>query len=305
MNVKQLKLVCQMVKNDFSVSRTADALFTTQPSISTQLKALEDELSIKIFQRHGKRIIALTPPGKDIFHYAEQALQNIETIKQIATENSSKETGALRIATTHTQARYALPPIIQRFSQRYPKVQLNIHQGNPTQITEMALHGDVDFAVATEGIANNEKLAMLPVYQWNRCVIAHKNHPILKVKKLTLEDIAQHPIVTYDFAFAGRSVINKAFIEKSLIPNVVLTAIDSDVIKTYVELELGIGLIASMAYNSEQDKNLGSIDASHLFEASTTYVGFKKGMYLRDYMIQFIQWFATNTTRQDILNANE
>lgn len=303
LNLKQLRLLCEMVNNDYSVSRTADTLFTTQPAISTQLKAFEDELNLKLFSRNGKRVTGLSDAGEIIYRYAEQALLNIETIRQVAGDFSSKDTGKLRIATTHTQARYALPPIIKRFSKRYPKVQLNIHQGSPSQITDMVLHGKADFAIATEGIASNEKLAMLPVYQWNRCVIAQKDHEIVKIKKLSLEHIAKYPIVTYDVAFAGRSIINKAFAENNLHPNIVLTAIDSDVIKTYVELGLGIGLVASMAYDKKQDVNLRSKDASHLFEDSTTYIGFKKGQFLREYMIQFIEWFAPSVTQEEILET--
>ncbi len=304
MNVKQLRLVCEMVKNGYSVSRTADALFTSQPAISTQLKTFEDELDLKLFQRAGKRITGLTAPGKTIHHYAEQALLNMKSIQQIANDYANVETGKLRIATTHTQACYALPSVIKRFAERYPNVQLNIHQGSPTQISDMVLHGEADFAIATEGIANNVKLTMLPVYSWNRGIISTKDHAIVNAPELTLEEIAKYPIVTYDFAFAGRSVINKAFQQKSLEPNIVLTAIDSDVIKTYVALGLGIGLIANMAYDKTKDTNLHCIDASHLFEDSTTYIGFKKGDFLREYMIQFIEWFAPNVTREEILAKN-
>jgi len=304
-NLKQLRLMSEMVKTGYSVTKTAEQLFTTQPSISTQLKALENELDITLFQRHGKRIINLTPAGKVVHQYAEQALSNIHAIHQVADDFSKKETGTLSISTTHTQARYALPKVIKRFSKRYPQIQLRIHQGNPTQITDMVIRGESDFAIATEGIAENKHLKMLPVYQWNRCVIATPDHPINKIKKLKLEDIANYPIVTYDFAFAGRSAINDAFKAKQLTPNIVLTALDADVIKTYVSLGLGIGLLASMAYNKKTDTNLVKKEAGHLFNDSTTYLGFKKGQYLKNYMLEFIQWFAPNISREEILLLND
>jgi len=304
MNLKQLQLICEMVNNDYNVSRTADSLFTTQPAISTQIKNLENELSLKLFVRKGKRIISLTPAGEEIYEHAQNAIISTRAIKSIAQEYTSKDKGTLRIATTHTQARYALPKVIKAFSQKYPNVQLRIHQGDPTHISEMVVHGEADFAIATEAIAGYDKLAMLPVYQWNRCIVAPKGHDILKLETLTLADIASYPIVTYDFAFAGRSVINKAFIEQDLKPNIVLTAIDSDVIKTYVELGLGIGLLANMAFDPEKDKNLDKIDASHLFKDSTTFIGFKKGQFLRHYMYDFLTLFSDKLTRDKVDKAN-
>ena len=305
MNLKQLQLICEMVNSDFNVSRTADSLFTTQPAISTQIKNLEEELSLKMFIRKGKRITNLTPAGEEIYHYAQEALVNVRAIKSIAQEYTSKDKGTLRIATTHTQARYALPEVIKAFCQKYPNVQLRIHQGDPAHISEMVIHGEADFAIATESISEYDKLAMLPVYQWNRCIVTPKNHPLLKKQKITLQDIVEYPIVTYDFAFAGRSVINKAFTEHNLKPNIVLTATDSDVIKTYVELGLGIGLLANMAFDDKKDLNLKKIDVSHLFENSTTYVGFKKRQYLRHYMYDFLSLFSPNLSRDSVDKAND
>lgn len=305
MNLKQLQLVSEMVKNGYNVSRTAEALFSTQPGISTQLKSLEDELNVKLFKRKGKRITGLSEAGERVLILAEDTLHNVKTIKQIGLEYSSKDSGQLSIATTHTQARYALPKVIKKFAENYPNVKLQIHQGNPTQISEMVIHGEADFAVATESIAQYDKLATLPVYQWNRCIIAPKNHPILDIKKPTLKDISQYPIVTYDSAFTGRSIIDSAFSQENLTPNIVLTAIDSDVIKTYVDIGLGIGLLANMAYNDEQDKNLGRIDASHLFDDSITCIGFRKGQFIREYMYDFLGWFSSNLTRDIVIAANQ
>jgi len=305
MNLKQLQLICEMVKNDFNVSRTAEALFSTQPGISTQMKSLEDELNVKLFKRNGKRITGLSEAGERIFSLAESTLQNVKTIKQIGQEFSSKDKGSLSIATTHTQAKYALPPVISQFSKKYPKVQLQIHQGSPSQICDMVIHGEADFAIATESISQHEKLATLPVYKWNRCVIAPLEHPILELQDISLQDIVKYPIVTYDFAFTGRTAINKAFNEQNLVPNIVLTAIDSDIIKTYVDIGLGIGLLASMAYNPETDKKLGTIDVAHLFEDSVTFIGFRRGQFIREYMYDFLHSFSDNLTREAIDKANK
>ena len=233
MNIKQLQLVCEMVKANYSVSRTADAMFTSQPGISAMLKNLEDELNIKVFIRHGKRITGLSSAGETIYRYAKEILFNIKSIKEVSQEYSDKEKGTLDIATTHAQARYVLPPIIKKFAQRYPDVKLRIRQANPTQISQMVINGEADFAIATESISQSSQLSALPIYQWNRCVVVPKKHALLKKrKKITLEDISEYPIITYDSAFTGRSIINNAFKQKGLETNIVLTAMDSDVIKT-------------------------------------------------------------------------
>lgn len=233
----------------------------------------------------------------------ERVLRESDNIKRVGAEFSSEISGTLSIATTHTQARYALPPVIKRFTERFPSVRLDIHQGNPTQVSEMAAAGMVDVAIATEAIDLFPQLVMLPCYEWNRGVIAPPGHPILDEQPLSLEAIVQYPIVTYDFAFAGRSKINKAFEAKGLQPNVVLTAIDSDVIKTYVELGLGIGVLAKMAFDPERDRNLRMLDASHLFEPSTTRIGIRRGAYLRGYVYTFIELFASHLNRAAVTAA--
>ena len=206
----------------------------------------------------------------------------------------------LTIATTHTQARYSLPPVIKRFTARYPKVKLILRQGSPMQIAALVTSGEADIAIATEAIEQFQELVMLPCYQWNRCVIVPPKHPLLKLKKLTLEAINQYPIITYDFAFTGRSKINQAFADRGLEPNVVLTAIDSDVIKTYVELGLGVGILANMAFDAKRDKTLRSIDASHLFEPSTTRIGISRNNYIRGYIFDFIEMFAPHLDHASI-----
>ena len=303
MNLKQLQLICELVKADFNVSRAADAMFTSQPSISAMLKNLENELNVKIFVRHGKRITGLSRAGNSIYHYAQEVLFNVKAITDVSQEFSELEEGTFDIATTHTQARYVLPPIIKKFTQRYPGVQLRIHQGNPTQISDMAVHGEADIAIATENIAQSPHLNSLPAYQWNRCIVVPKDHALLQgTHKITIEEIAKYPIVTYDAAFAGRSVINHAFNEKHLKPNIILTAIDSDVIKTYVNIGLGIGILASMAFDEKTDAHLRKIDASHLFQESTTYVGFRKDQLIREYVYDFLCWLSPDLSKDKIKN---
>jgi LysR family cys regulon transcriptional activator len=280
-----------------SVSAAAQALHTSQPGISKQIKGLEDELGVEIFARHGKRIAAVTEPGKAVLAIAERILAEAANLKRAGEDFANQRLGTLTVATTHTQARYALPKAVAAFKKRYPDVQLVLHQGNPTQICQMVVAGEADFAIATESIAEYPQLVSLPCYQWNRCVVVPPGHPLLKARPLTLEAIARYPVVTYDFAFAGRSQINKAFEKRGLAPNVVLTALDSDVIKTYVELGLGIGILASMGFDAKRDRGLHALDASHLFESSTTRLGIRRGAWLRSYAYDFIELFAPRLSR--------
>lgn len=303
MKLQQLRYICEVARNGLNVSAAAESLHTAQPGVSNQIKNLEDELQVQIFERSGKRLVGITVPGRAIVAIAEKILSESENIYKICDEYTSHAKGSLTVATTHTQARYALPETVQKFRKRYPSVTLHITQGNPTQIAEMVVSGDADIAIATEGIHLYDDLIMLPCYEWNRCIIAPEGHPVLDVNPLTLEAIAQYPLVTYDFAFAGRSKINLAFEKHGLKPDVVLTAIDSDVIKTYVELGLGIGLLASMAYSPERDIKLRKVDVAHLFEPSTTRIGVRRGSYLRGYTYDFIEMFAPHLTRQAIMEA--
>jgi len=298
MNLQQLRYVVEVSRRGLNVSEAAEALFTSQPGVSKQIRLLEEELGVDIFVRHGKRLVALTKPGHQVLAIAERMLRDQASLKMVGDEFSRESEGVLSIATTHTQARYALPPVIQQFIQRYPRVRLNLHQGSPTQVCDYVLSGEADIAIATEAIADNENLVMLPCYQWNRSVIAPKGHPILKAQPLTLEAIARWPIITYDFAFTGRNQINKAFLGRGLKPNVVLTAIDSDVIKTYVAMGLGVGILASMAFDPVADKQLGALEAAHLFESSTTRIGIRRNAYLRGYVYAFIELFAPALSRR-------
>lgn len=303
MKLQQLRYICEVTRHNLNLSNAAEALFTSQPGISKQIRGLEEELGVDIFVRHGKRVVAVTEPGKAILEIAQRVLKDVENLRQVGEEFTEEDRGHLTIATTHTQARYALPHVIQRFTRRYPGVRLSLRQGSPTQISELVTSGEADIAIATEAIELYEDLVMLPCYEWNRCVLVPPGHPLLKAKKLTLEAMASFPIITYDFAFTGRSRINQAFAGKGLTPNVVLTAIDADVIKTYVELGLGIGIVAMMAYDPKRDTHLRAMDASHLFEPSTTRIGIRKNSYLRGYTYEFIEMFAPHLTRKVVDDA--
>ncbi|HLQ27247.1 MAG TPA: HTH-type transcriptional regulator CysB [Acidiferrobacterales bacterium] len=300
MKLQQLRYIAAVARQGLNVSEAAEILHTSQPGISKQIRMLEEELEVEIFLRNGKRLVEITEPGKLVLAMTENILRGMENIKHVAAEFASRTQGRLTIATTHTQARYALPPVIKIFTQRYPEVRLSLHQGNPTQIAEQVVSGRADLAIATEAIELFEDLVMMPCYQWNRCVMTLPGHPLLEQKPLTLEAITKYPIITYDFAFAGRSLINRTFAERGLKPNVVLTAIDSDVIKTYVGLGLGIGLLAKMAFDPKQDAHLRMIDASHLFEPSTTNIGIRRGVYLRSYTYEFIELFAPHLDRKTV-----
>jgi LysR family cys regulon transcriptional activator len=299
MKLQQLRYIWEVSKHDLNVSATAQSLYTSQPGISKQIRLLEDELGVEVFARSGKHLTRVTPAGKAILEISGEILQKVDSIRQIAQEFSDERKGSLSVATTHTQARYALPPVINEFIKMYPDVALHMHQGTPTQISEMAADGTVDFAIATEAMAGFSDLIMMPCYSWNRSVVVPLDHPLAQVSKLTLEDLAQYPIVTYTFGFTGRGKLDEAFRERGLEPKVVFTAVDTDVIKTYVRLGLGVGVIASMAVD-EHDTDLVAIDASHLFEESVTRIGFRRGTFLRGYMFDFIEKFAPHLT-QDVV----
>ena len=270
MKLQQLRYIWEVAHHDLNVSATAQSLYTSQPGISKQIRLLEDELGVEVFSRSGKHLTHITPAGQTIIEKAGEILRKVESIKQVAQEFSNEKKGSLSIATTHTQARYALPTVIKNFIGKYPEVSLHMHQGTPIQISEMAAEGTVDFAIATEGLDLFGDLIMMPCYKWNRSIVVKKDHPLAEKSNITLEDVAEYPIVTYVFGFTGRSKLDEAFMQRGLAPKVVFTATDADVIKTYVRLGLGIGILADMAYHEELDSDLVSIDASQLFESSTT-----------------------------------
>lgn len=303
MKLQQLRYLCEVANQDLNLTRAAKKLHTSQPGISKQIQNIEDELGVEIFIRNGKRMVSITPPGQTILEIAGKILREANNLKWVGQEFTNKDVGSLTVATTHTQARYALPPTIRRFTSRYPKVKLTLRQGNPTQISQLVTSGEADVAIATEAIEFFHELVMLPCYQWNRCIITPPKHPLLTLGKISLEAIVKYPIITYDFAFTGRSKINQAFEARGLVPNVVLTALDADVIKTYVELGLGIGIVAQMAFDPDRDKHLRSIDAGHLFESSTTRIGIRRNSYLRSYVLDFIQMFSPHLNRITVKKA--
>lgn len=305
MKLQQLRYIWEVARHDLNVSATAQSLYTSQPGISKQIRMLEDELGVEVFARSGKHLTHVTPAGQAILRIAGDILQQTESIKRVAQDFRDETRGDLSIATTHTQARYALPPIIKGFTQRFPDVSLHMNQGTPMQISEMAADGSVDFAIATEALELFSDLVMMPCYRWNRAVVVPTGHPLTKLKRLTLQAVAEYPIVTYVFGFTGRSKLDEAFAHEGLEPKVVFTAADADVIKTYVRLGMGVGIVAHMAVDPVQDEDLVTLEAGHLFEASTTSIGFRKGTFLRGYMYEFIQEFAPHLTRDRVDAASE
>jgi LysR family cys regulon transcriptional activator len=297
MKLQQLRYLREVVRRGLNVSEAAEALFTSQPGISKQIRMLEDELGVQILVRHGKRVVDLTEPGRIIVDIADRMLKDADNLRAVGQEFGNEDTGALTLATTPTQARYALPPVVQQFMKRHPRVRLSLREGSPEQIIEMVTAGGVDIGIVTESYPEQPNLVLLPCYQWNRAVFTPADHPLLKEKPLTLEAIARYPVVTYEFAFNGDSPIRKAFDARNLKPNVALTAVDADVIKSYVELGVGVGIIAKMAYDPARDSALRLLDAAHLFEASTTRIAIRRNAYLRRYVYDFVELFAPHLSR--------
>jgi len=303
MKLHQLRYLHEVVKQGLNITSAADALYTSQPGVSKQIQLIEEELGLQIFKRNGKRLTGLTVPGQQIVMLADKVMRDIENIKRVGEEFSDVETGTLTIATTHTQARYKLPAAVKAFMTNYPRVKLNIHQGNPSQVAEQVESGEADIGIATESISERESLLCLPCYHWNRCVVVPHEHPLLQGGPLTLEKLVNYPLITYDFAFTGGTLVSKTFSDAGLTPNVVLTAIDADVIKTYVTLGLGVGLLANMAYDADRDTHLAKIDVDHLFADSTTYLGVRKDAFLRGYMYGFIELIAPHFNRAAVNQA--
>jgi LysR family cys regulon transcriptional activator len=304
MKLQQLRYIWEVSRHNLNVSATAQSLFTSQPGISKQIRLLEDELGVEIFARSGKHLTRVTPAGQAVIELAGQVLRLTDNIKEVAQEHSDERRGSLAIATTHTQARYALPPIISEFTQKYPDVALHMQQGTPKQIAQMVSEGQADFAIATESLELFTDLVLLPCYRWNRCVLVPKGHPLADLDgPLTLEALAEYSLVTYVFGFTGRSQLDDAFKAKGLTPNVVLTAADADVIKTYVRLGMGVGIVAHMAVDPEQDADLVALEAGHLFESSTTKIGIRRGTFMRGYMYDFLERFAPHLTRDRVDSA--
>ena len=303
MNLQQLKIVIETAKQNFNLTEVANTLFTSQSGISKHIKDLEDELGIELFVRKGKRFLGLTDPGKELIQIAERMLLDAKNIKKLADQFSQSDHGQLTIATTHTQARYALPEVIRQFKNAFPKVHLAIHQGSPNEIVDMLKKGEADIGIATESISQIAELVTFPFYNWHHAIIVPKGHALENKKDVTLEEIADYPLVTYHEGFTGRKSIDEAFLKKNLSPDIVISALDADVIKTYVELDLGIGIIASMAYQKERDTKLSLVDSKNLFSNNTTHIAIRQGHYLRGYAYKFLELCSKDLNEAKIKSA--
>jgi LysR family cys regulon transcriptional activator len=302
MNFQQLRSVREAVRCQFNLTDVAQALHTSQPGVSRQIRELEDELGIELFVRAGKRLTGLTAPGSQVLPIIERILLDSHNLRKAGQEFVAQEAGSLSIAATHSQARYALPTAVQEFRLRYPQVTLQLHQGSPKQIAQMLISGEADVGIATEALAQYDELLALPCYRWTHSVVVPAGHPLL-AQPLTLEALAAYPLITYDYGFTGRSHIDDAFRAQGLEPCIVLSAMDADVIKTYVELGLGIGIVASIAYEDERDLSLRAMDAGHLFGINLTKLAVRRNAFLRGYVYDFITSFAPPLTRSIVEQA--
>ena len=292
MKLQQLRYIVEVVNHNLNVSSTAEGLYTSQPGISKQVRMLEDELGIQIFARSGKHLTQVTPAGQEIIRIAREVLSKVEAIKSVAGEHTWPDKGSLYVATTHTQARYALPGVIKGFIERYPRVSLHMHQGSPTQIAEAVSKGNADFAIATEALHLYDDLVMLPCYHWNRSIVVTPDHPLASKGSVTIEELAQYPLVTYTFGFTGRSELDTAFNRAGLTPRIVFTATDADVIKTYVRLGLGVGSLPAWRSIQCPIRTWSKLDANGIFSHSTTKIGFRRSTFLRSYMYEFYSAFC-------------
>lgn len=289
MNFQQLRIIRETVRRNFNLTEVANALFTSQSGVSKHIKDLEDELGIELFVRKGKRLLGLTDPSKELVSIVERMLLDAKNIKHLAEQFSNRDEGQLTVATTHTQARYALPEVVTQFKKSFPKVHLKLHQAGPPEIVDLLLDGQADIGIATESIEGVPELVSFPYYTWHHAVIVPAGHALEQLQPLTLEAIAEYPIVTYHEGFTGRGRIDRIFSDAGLSPDIVMSALDADVIKTYVELGLGIGIIASMAYVPQRDSNLRLLECQHLFAQNTTRIAIRRGHYLRGFAYRFIE----------------
>ena len=305
MNFQQLRIIHETIRQNYNLTEAANALFTSQSGVSKHIKDLEDELGVELFVRKGKRLLGLTDPGKELAGVVERILLDVKNVKRLAEQFSKRDQGRLTIATTHTQARYALPSVVAQFKKVFPQVHLVLHQSSPGEIVSMLLDGIADIGIATEALESVIELASFPYYTWHHAVIVPPGHPLESVHPLTLEAIAEFPIITYHEGFTGRAGIDEAFAKAGLILDIAMSALDADVIKTYVELGLGVGIVASMAFNRERDTRLNLLDSSHLFQKNTTNISIRRGHYLRGYAYRFIELCLPSLTEAAIRSGVE
>jgi len=303
MNFQQLRSVREAARRGYNLTEVAAALHTSQPGVSRQIRELEDELGVELFQRVGKRLTGMTPSGQQLLPVVERLLREAENLRQAARDCASHDTGPLSLAATHSQARYALPGAVKDFRHRFPKVTLSLHQGSPRHVAQMLIDGEADIGIATEALDQYPQLVTLPCYTWTHSVVVPPDHPLLDGEPLTLARLSKYPLITYDGGFTGRAHIDEAFSREGLQPSIVLSAMDADVIKTYVELGLGVGVVASIAFDADRDRNLRALDAGHLFAVNMTRLAFRRGAFLRGYVYGFIETFAAPLTREVVEQA--
>lgn len=300
MNFQQLKIIRESARCNYNLTEVANTLFTSQSGVSRHIRELEEELGIEIFIRRGKRLLGMTEPGKELLVVAERILNDASNIRRLANVFTNNDTGQLVIATTHTQARYSLPPVIKAFRSLYPQVRLVLNQGTPDEIVAMLHSGEADIGIASEQLINDPSLAAFSYYRWHHSVIVPEDHPLTQERVITLEMLNAEPLITYRQGITGRSRLDRAFQAVGMSPDITLSAQDSDVIKTYVELGLGVGIVADMSYDPARDTGLVRLNAEHLFEANTVWLGLKKGQLQRNYAWKFIQLCNTELSLDDI-----
>ncbi|WP_334153273.1 CysB family HTH-type transcriptional regulator [Tepidimonas sp.] len=306
MNLHQFRFVQEAVRRNLNLTEAAKALHTSQPGVSKAILELEDELGIDIFARHGKRIKRLTEPGRQVVRSIEIILREVQNLKRIGEHYAAQDSGTLSIATTHTQARYVLPAPVARLRQTYPKVSISLHQGSPDQVARLVLEDGADIGIATESLSHYDDLVTLPCYEWQHMLVLPPGHPLLERERIGLEDLVAQPLITYHPTFTGRTRIDQAFAQRGLTPQIVLEAIDSDVIKTYVKLGMGVGIVAEMAVQGEErTPDLVARPAGHLFGQNVARVAFKRGAYLRQFVLRFAEFVSDRLSRDLILRAME
>lgn len=304
MNFQQLRSVRETVRRGFNLTDVAAMLHTSQPGVSRQIRELEEELGVDIFVRAGKRLTGLTAPGETLLPIVERMLLESDNLRRVGQDFAASTQGKLSVAATHSQARYALPQVVRDFRQQYPQVSLHLHQGSPRQVAEMLRTGEADIGVATEALASYDDLVTLPCYRWTHSIVVPPEHPLLALTEpVTLAQLAEYPIVTYELGYTGRAHIDEAFAREGLAPDIVLSAMDADVIKTYVELGMGVGVVASIAVDPERDRHLRILDAGHLFEVNLTRLGLRRGVWLRGYAYDFIEAFVPTLNRVVVQTA--